>query len=52
MSNATLSYIIKTTPSPLQASTPTGDPSLAALTIVVSNSAGSAIWGPTPTTTA
>ena len=35
-----LSYAVHTTPDPLQASPQTGDPSLATLTIVVSNSTG------------
>lgn len=40
MSDALLSYIVHTNPDPLQASPQTGDPSLATLTIVVSNSKG------------
>lgn len=42
MSEPLLNYIVYTTPDPLQASPQTGDPSLAALTIVVSNSKGRA----------
>src|SRR5215210_8892610 len=38
-----LNYIVYTTPDPLQASPQTGDPSLATLTIVVSNSKAQAV---------